>query len=137
MSQIFTSYFKNIDVIRQIDPHAIFIAVSGGVPDGYTYKWYRKTAPRWNWWNEWHEKFKDNYESNESKKWYIEHYQSTVLNTHNANEVLNDILALKDSDDDNVYLLCFEDENHFCHRHLLADWLNKNMNCNIIEKKII
>ena len=45
-SHIYTSFFGNIDEIRNIDPDAVFIAVSGGVPDGYSEKWYKKLAPR-------------------------------------------------------------------------------------------
>lgn len=33
----------------------------------------------------------------------------------------------------NYALCCFCGKNKFCHRHLLAEWLNRNYECNIKE----
>lgn len=138
-SRIYTSFFDSISSIKQIDPNAVFVAISGGIPDGYSEKWYKKLAPRWNWWVEWHEKFKDNYETNESKSWYVKHYNDTVLSKRNPIEVLNDLLNFRNTLNDNIYLLCFEDTTKFCHRHLIAQWLNENVldSSNYITEKTI
>ena len=34
---------------------------------------------------------------------------------------------------DNVVLLCWESPEKFCHRHILADYINKNSNINVEE----
>ena len=38
---------------------------------------------------------------------------------------------------DNVILLCYEKTGNFCHRHLLADYLNSNFDMNIKELEVL
>ena len=37
------------------------------------------------------------------------------------------------SDNRDIALLCFEKPSDFCHRHLVASWLNETMHLNIKE----
>lgn len=85
------------------------------------------------WWNEWHEKFKGCYESDESKTWYGEKYRSTVLDTLDPMDILFEIKEF--AGDSNAYLLCYETPEKFCHRHMLAAWLNFKTDADIKEWK--
>lgn len=47
----------------------VFINISGKAPDWFLTDYrleYRKLAPKYQWWTEWHEKFKDDLESEDS-----------------------------------------------------------------------
>ena len=83
------------------------------------------------WWSEWHEKFKDDYESDESKAWYGEKYRLTVLDTLDPADILSKIKDF--AGDSNAYLLCYEAPKKFCHRHMLAAWLNRRINAGVKE----
>lgn len=91
----------------------------------------RQVAPRWIWWSEWHEKFKDDYESDESKAWYGKKYRSTVLDALDPVDILFEIKKL--AGDSNTYLLCYEAPEKFCHRHMLATWLNLKAEAGVEE----
>ena len=132
---IYTSYFGKMKTIQAVDPSAVFIAVCGGLPvwwsAGQNFCWLRNVAPHWVWWSEWHEKFKDDYESDESKAWYGEKYRSTVLDTLDPADILSKIKDF--AGDSNAYLLCYEAPKKFCHRHMLAAWLNRRINAGVKE----
>lgn len=104
---IYTSYFAFVKNI----PDEYLVAVAGGVPDGFMGGRYRTLAPKRDWWQQWHnEKL--------SNEWYTKKYYETVLNKLNPADVLRDL--------DGKILLCWEKAGAFCHRNLIADWLNKN-----------
>ena len=130
MGKIYTSYYAMIRRIKAEDPNAVFVAVSGGTPEWYGQDvnckeyWLSEVAPRWKWWKEWHGKFKDNYESAESKEWYTAKYKETVLDVLDIEKIKETLKSFMPNGE-NIYLLCFETANKFCHRHLLADWLNE------------
>ena len=91
----------------------------------------RKVAPRRAWWSEWHEKFKDDYESDESKAWYDEKYRSTVLDVLDPAGILSEIKEFAGGS--NAYLLCYETPEKFCHRHILTSWFNLSINAGVEE----
>ena len=61
---------------------------------------------------------------------YVELYNE-ILRKRGAHNILNEINALAQGRD--VALLCYEKPGDFCHRHLLADYLNKELGLNICE----
>lgn len=132
---IYTSCFGRIKAIQAADPSAVFVAVCGGLPawwsTGQSFRWLRKVAPKWEWWNEWHKKFEDNLESDESKRWYGEKYRKTVLDKLDPAGTLAEIEEIAGGS--NAYLLCYEAPNKFCHRHMLAAWLNLKNGTDIRE----
>lgn len=133
---IYTSYFGKVKAISKADPSAVFVAVCGGLPSYFkespNARWLKSVAPKWKWWSEWHDKFKGSYESEESKAFYVEQYKTTVLDNLDPLEV---ITWLTDGvqDGTNIYLLCYEIPEKFCHRHLLAEWLNLKLGTDIRE----
>ena len=120
----YTSYFGNIKCIKQFDENAVLISIAGKTPDWFFPKLGLKMhefAPQWSWWKEWHEKFKDNLESDESKAWYTDKYNSTVLSKLDPNEICKTLIKMSFAHD--IFLLCYETPEKFCHRHLVAQWL--------------
>ena len=117
----YTSYFGNINRIKSIYPDMTFISIAGYAPKSYTGYQYKQLAPKYIWWKEWHDKFQDNLESEESKKFYTDKYYETVLSKLDVIDVVKHFLEFK-----TICLLCYELPYKFCHRHIVADWLHKN-----------
>lgn len=53
---------------------------------------------------------------------YINRFNSEILSILNPVDVIKDIVKLSNKQD--VCLLCYETPEKFCHRHLVAKWLN-------------
>lgn len=128
---IFTSYFAKMKAIKAADPNAVFIAICGGLPEWYEGSWYRKVAPKWKWWKWWHDTYAGHYETKEAADYYTACYKNTVLSALSREKVLSEIEQIADRS--NAYLLCYEAPNKFCHRQLLAAWLNENTENKIVE----
>ena len=132
---VYTSYFGNVKRIKAADPSAVLVAVCGGLPpywkDGPDAKWLKEAAPKREWWQEWKEKFKDDPNSEESVVWYKDKYEKTVLMALNPCAV--DVKLLEWGKAGNVYLLCYEKAGEFCHRRLLAEWLNRKLGLKVEE----
>ena len=102
------------------------VGISGWTPDGYTGKTYKKLAPKYSWWKEWHDK-------KLSEKWYTAKYNETVLATLNPTVVATEIQSFgKD-----VVLLCFETPEKFCHRHIVAQWLKEKTGIKVQEYDLL
>lgn len=65
------------------------------------------------------------------EKEYIPLYFSRVLNNLTQEKVISDLTKLSEGKD--VILLCYEKSGDFCHRRLVADWLEKTTNEKILE----
>ena len=75
-------------------------------------------------------KWKDNIgklPEEENIKFYIHEYYNRVLKELDPTKVYNDL--------DNRILLCYENEKEFCHRHLVAFWLEETLKINVDEVK--
>lgn len=98
------------------------VGISGWIPDGYKGRTYKKLAPKYSWWKEWHD-------NNLSETWYTDKYNETVLNQLNPVNVATEIQSFGPD----VVLLCFETPEKFCHRHLVAKWLHERANIDVQE----
>lgn len=78
--------------------------------------------PKYEWWSEWKNRFSGNEESKESIEYYTEKYRKTVLEKLD----LEKLKAVLSESGKPPCLLCYERPERFCHRHLIADFLNKN-----------
>ncbi|MBP5794425.1 MAG: hypothetical protein ACLRFM_03290 [Alphaproteobacteria bacterium] len=117
---IYTGYWAKIKEYEQ--QNLTPVGISGWSPDGYAGKTYKKLAPKYAWWKEWHD-------NNLSEQWYINKYFETVLNKLNPRTVAQDLQQMGQ----NVVLLCFETPDKFCHRHLVATWLNASKFADVRE----
>ena len=91
-------------------------SISGdrGKKVGYKGKCYPELAPKLSFWRKWHENIGVVSEE-ENNKFYIEEYYKQVLSKLNPEKIYNDL--------NNSILLCYEESNEFCHRHIVAAWL--------------
>jgi len=116
---IYTSYFGQM---KNFPEDAIPIAICGGIPNWYEGAWYKKLAPKWKFFSEWKE--------NHDNDFYIEHFQEEVLDQLSPGQVLLDLSQIANKrtysgkPTRDIILLCYEKPGEFCHRHLVADWIN-------------
>lgn len=103
---IYTSYFSS----KKYDPENA-VAITAWTPKWWKGKVYQKLAPPFDLlWN-----YKNGYVNEEEyKEWFIR----AKLDKLNPYEVYHEL--------DNKVLLCFEKTGDFCHRHIVAEWLQKN-----------
>lgn len=95
------------------------VSIAGKCPDWYHGAEYKKLAPKWEFFNEW-----KNGSHKGDNDYYIKHFNEEVLDKLRAEDVINDLKQFGLLQ--NIILLCYEKPTDFCHRHLVADWLNKN-----------
>ncbi|MFZ5452677.1 MAG: hypothetical protein ACOZF2_12550 [Thermodesulfobacteriota bacterium] len=106
---IFTSNFKITGHLPQA------VAISQGIPRGWQGKRYKPLAPPWNL-----VKVNDNFQ-------FIKLYKAQVLDRLDASHVLQDLGG------DNLILLCWEAPGEFCHRRVVAVWLQKELGLAVEE----
>ena len=78
------------------------------------------------------QKYKGNSITNEE---YTSVYHNQLLKLENNGYIAKFVKALSTLQElhGDVVLLCYEKKGDFCHRHLLAEYLNNNHNTNIRE----
>lgn len=118
--KIYTSYFAKM---KKIPENIVKISICGKVPEWYDGIQYKKVAPKYKFFMEWKE--------NKDNNFYIEHFNSEVLDTLSAQSVYEDLERLSNGND--CVLLCYEKPGDFCHRHLVADWLSEKLNIEVVE----
>lgn len=121
---MFTSSYKNFntDLYKKC-------SVSGdkGKMENYQGDCYSKLAPKKEFWQKWHDNIRKISEE-ENAKYYIEQYYKEVLSNLDPLEVYKDL--------EHTTLLCYEDANEFCHRHIVAEWINLLLDEQVPEVKI-
>lgn len=110
--KIYTSYFAKAKKIPlTISP----ISISLSSPKGYSGLEYKQLAPTYAILNAWKQEY------NQEK--YIEAFQKEILSRLDPHKVYRQLYALTGGRD--CVLLCYEKSQDFCHRHLVAAWLNE------------
>lgn len=91
------------------------VSISGdrGKNASYNGTCYPKLAPKLPFWKKWHENIGVISEE-DNNKYYIEEYYKQVLLHLNPENVYKEL--------DHSILLCYEDNDKFCHRHIVAAW---------------
>lgn len=113
---IYTSYFAKLKKLE--NSNIIPISICGKAPDWYKGLQYKKLAPKYGFFIEWKKNHDNNY--------YIEHFQNEVLNYLEANTIVKELNNLVLNAEKDIALICYEKPSDFCHRHLVAKWLNQN-----------
>ena len=111
---IYTSYFANL---KKLPKDIIPIAISASVPNSINILQYKKLAPTYN--------ILSNYKNNNNIELYTKEYSEQILNKLNPLDVINELYSLSNGKD--VALICYEKYDKFCHRQLVAEWLNSNV----------
>ena len=93
------------------------ISISGdkGKSIGFEGKSLTRLAPKRAFWNEWHNNI-ERIPEEENTKFYIQEYYKQVLSQVDIEELLKD--------EKDPILLCYERGQDFCHRHVLAEFIN-------------
>ena len=101
---IYTSYYSN-KALKSVGSLFGLVGISQGVPKWYKGEVFKALAPSWAW-----VRMKDMNE-------YTRLYRSQVLSKLDPLEISQQL--------DNSILLCWEKPGEFCHRRLVADWLEE------------
>ena len=125
---IYTSYFARL---KDLPSNVVPVAICGGIPNWYKGKQYRKLVPVYDAFIRW--------KCDRDDELYNEAYKEQVLNRLNPLDVIMDLHMLMPevfdldmrspvytSPDYHIALICYERPDDFCHRHLVADWLNEH-----------
>lgn len=111
---IYTSYFARI---KELERNGIIpISICAKAPNWYTGLQYKKLAPKYDFFME--------YKRTHDSEHYIKCFDKQVLSNLDPIRVYQELCSLANSD--NFALICYEKPSDFCHRHLVANWLNKN-----------
>lgn len=124
---VYTSYFGKM---RSFPHNIIPIAICGKIPDWYKGLWYKKLAPKWDFFQVWKQTHDNDY--------YIRNYNALILNNLDVKVAIDIQLILPQevrtaltssiwmSKDYHAALLCYEKPGDFCHRALVSAWLNEH-----------
>ena len=118
---IYTGYYAKLKQYKEKDLYTI--AISGKRPDFYRGAVWKDFAPRYITFQKWKNKEIDDFQ-------YTDEYK-TWLNCLNKEQIKNDINMLLNIHNDIIFL-CYEKEG-FCHRHILADWIEENLGMRVEE----
>lgn len=103
----------------------VSITGDGGNAWGFYGNAYKKMSPRLYLW-QYYDQNPDGLSEEELINWYIKEFYELRLKDLNANDLIN---TLNEKFGDEIVLLCHElpgtklNKEHFCHRRLLADWI--------------
>ena len=122
---IFTVYYAKLNQYKNLGLEPI--AISGKRPNFYEGLYYPDFAPRYWMYQRW----KDKDITNEG---YTIEYKN-YLNTLDKEEIRKDFESYN-GEGNHCILLCYEKPHDFCHRHVLADWLEENFGWKIDEHYI-
>ena len=129
-----TSCYKNAK-----SGNLVSITGDGGNAWGFYGQSYKQLAPKLYLW-EYYDKNPDNLSDDELIDWYINEYYELRLKNLDLMELLK---VLEDKFGDDIILLCHEEVHkdlnklHFCHRRLLADWIELETGIVIPEISIL
>lgn len=90
-------------------------AISGNRGQNVNYKGecYPKLAPKLTFWTIWHDNI-GHIPVEENNYFYVQEYYKQVLSKLDPKQVYNEL--------DNSILLCYEEPDEFCHRHIVSAW---------------
>ena len=115
--KIYTTYFARVSKLPE---HIIPISIAAKTPD-QKMNTYKKLAPPWY--------VLKAYKDNQNEEEYIKEYKRLVLSQLKPDDVVkafaNMISTSGIPDDLDVALVCYEKAGSFCHRNLVAEWLNE------------
>ena len=116
---IYTSYFAKL---KNLPDNVIPVSICGKAPDWYTGLQYKKLAPKYDFFMMWKE--------NHDNDYYVKCFNEQVLDKIDIYTVMRDLNELANGIDNlynkDICFICYEKPTDFCHRHLVADWLNRN-----------
>jgi len=110
---IYTSYFAKLKALPE---NIVPVAICAKTPDWYTGLHYKNLAPSYEIFMNWRK--------NHNEEYYTSRFESEILKYLYTDTVINYLNRLTKGKD--IALICYEKPTDFCHRHLVANWLNRN-----------
>ena len=107
--RIYTSYFAKT---RKIPEDIVRVSISLYPPKGYIGKEFKALAPT--------KEILQSWNRNPDEAKYAREYMH-ILDSMNPRDVYEQLFALTRGQD--CVLLCFENSDSFCHRHLVSEWM--------------
>ena len=98
--------------------HPNAVSIAGKAPHWYNGREYKKLAPKY-----W---FFKKYKEDNDEEFFAEQFQKEVLDPLDPQEIFSDL-------GEDAVILCWESKGKFCHRKLVAEWLEKHLNIEIKE----
>lgn len=128
---LYTSYFAKLN---KLPNNIIPISICGKAPVWYKGLQYKKLAPKYDFFMKWKE--------NHDNDYYIKCFNEQVLNNLDIINTLTELYNLLSNEQQNliemidcppwvnpninIALICYEKPSDFCHRHLVAEWFERN-----------
>lgn len=94
------------------------VAICAKIPDWYKGKCYKKLAPSYSIFTEWMK--------THDKELYKKRFINEILSKLDPSSVFRDL-------GDDAILICYEKSGDFCHRRIVADWFEKELNIKVEE----
>ena len=120
-----TSNYKNFN---GNDYREISISGDRGKEVNYKGEFYSQLAPKHAFWEIWHYNI-GKISEEENTRYYVENYYKQVLSKLDPDEVYHDL--------QDKILLCYEEPTEFCHRHIVAEWIQLLFEVEVPEIKLI
>lgn len=124
INMIFTSSYKNFNTFLY---KRYSISGDKGKNASYIGPYYKDLSPKKSFQEVWHKNI-DVISKEENDKYYVEEYYKQVLQGLDPREAYEQL--------NGSVLLCYEDENEFCHRHIVASWFNLCLGVEVKEIKL-
>lgn len=119
---IYTTYYS---MLRHLPSNITPISIAQSTPKFYNGLVFKELAPDIS--------YLRMYKYNNDEVAYTYSFNK-LLSKLNANEIVSKLFALANNTD--IALVCYEKPSSFCHRHLVAKWLNDNgIECEEFKKE--
>lgn len=118
-TMIYTGYFAKVNDYKKAN--LVTVSIAGKAPDFYNGAQYKALAPTWKIFSRW-------------KKGEIDDMQYTVEFTQQLATLDKEaVRRMLNSFGGDIILLCYEKPGTFCHRHIVADWIESNLGMRVEE----
>lgn len=123
--KIWTTYYANL---KKLPGYILPVSIAGWALKGWDGEEYKKVAPKKSWFWE--------YKKTGDQEFYVTKYYETVLSGLSKESVVKDLenILSRHPECTEIALVCYERPEDFCHRHILAAWL-ENYNIKEWEEK--
>jgi uncharacterized protein YeaO (DUF488 family) len=129
--KFFTSYYANLNKIKELPGEYITVSISGDIPQDIKDSvdiWDRRFSPTWDLFKE----YKNSPEGQQREDRYVQRFKDEVLLNRDINSIVkswSDNFGLNQK----YVLLCYETPSDFCHRHIVAEAISDKYGIEVPE----